>query len=115
MQDIEFTVQEGTLYMLQTRTGKRTGTSAVRIAVEMVKEGKDSTNTRRSSGSSAEEAFRTLCFRHARDRAEVPQANGQAGGAGYLRQPGRGGGQGGAVGRGGRQRGRQRIPKSPSA
>ena len=40
MQDIEFTVQEGTLYMLQTRTGKRTGTAAVRIAVEMVKEGK---------------------------------------------------------------------------
>ncbi|HEY1190755.1 MAG TPA: pyruvate, phosphate dikinase, partial [Gemmata sp.] len=39
MQDIEFTVQEGTLYMLQTRTGKRTGTAAVRIAVEMVKEG----------------------------------------------------------------------------
>jgi pyruvate,orthophosphate dikinase len=39
MQDIEFTVQEGTLYMLQTRSGKRTGTSAVRIAVEMVKEG----------------------------------------------------------------------------
>jgi pyruvate, orthophosphate dikinase len=38
MQDIEFTVQEGTLYMLQTRTGKRTGTAAVRIAVEMVKE-----------------------------------------------------------------------------
>jgi pyruvate,orthophosphate dikinase len=39
MQDIEFTVQEGKLYMLQTRTGKRTGTSAVRVAVEMVKEG----------------------------------------------------------------------------
>jgi pyruvate,orthophosphate dikinase len=39
MQDIEFTVQEGTLYMLQTRTGKRTGTAAVRIAVEMAKEG----------------------------------------------------------------------------
>jgi pyruvate,orthophosphate dikinase len=38
MQDIEFTVQEGKLYMLQTRTGKRTGTAAVRIAVEMVKE-----------------------------------------------------------------------------
>ncbi len=38
MQDIEFTVQEGTLYMLQTRTGKRTGTAAVRIAVELVKE-----------------------------------------------------------------------------
>jgi pyruvate,orthophosphate dikinase len=39
MQDIEFTVQEGTLYMLQTRTGKRTGTAAVRTAVEMVEEG----------------------------------------------------------------------------
>src|SRR5205814_3886544 len=38
MQDIEFTVQDGTLYMLQTRTGKRNGTAAVRIAVEMVKE-----------------------------------------------------------------------------
>ena len=39
MQDIEFTVERGTLYMLQTRTGKRTGSAAVRIAVEMVKEG----------------------------------------------------------------------------
>ena len=40
MQDIEFTVQDGTLYMLQTRSGKRTGTAAVRIAVEMANEGK---------------------------------------------------------------------------
>ena len=39
MQDIEFTVQDGTLYMLQTRTGKRTGSSAVRIAVEMANKG----------------------------------------------------------------------------
>src|SRR3954462_11913020 len=39
MQDIEFTVQDGVLYMLQTRSGKRTGTAAVGIAVEMVKEG----------------------------------------------------------------------------
>jgi pyruvate, orthophosphate dikinase len=38
MQDIEFTVQDTVLYMLQTRNGKRTGTAAVRIAVEMVKE-----------------------------------------------------------------------------
>jgi len=38
MQDFEFTVEEGTLYMLQTRNGKRTGVAAVRIAVEMVKE-----------------------------------------------------------------------------
>jgi pyruvate,orthophosphate dikinase len=39
VQDFEFTVQEGTLYLLQTRTGKRTGTAAVKIAVEMVNEG----------------------------------------------------------------------------
>ncbi|MFO0916393.1 MAG: pyruvate, phosphate dikinase [Pirellulales bacterium] len=38
MQDIEFTVERGTLFMLQTRTGKRTGAAAVRIACEMVKE-----------------------------------------------------------------------------
>ena len=38
MQDIEFTVQEGELFMLQTRTGKRTAHAAVRIAVEMVEE-----------------------------------------------------------------------------
>jgi pyruvate, orthophosphate dikinase len=39
VQDFEFTIQEGKLYMLQTRTGKRTGTAAVRIAVDMVEEG----------------------------------------------------------------------------
>ena len=38
MQDIEFTIEHGTLYMLQTRSGKRTGLAAVRIAVEMVEE-----------------------------------------------------------------------------
>ena len=38
MQDLEFTIQQGKLYMLQTRDGKRTGAAAVRIAVEMVKE-----------------------------------------------------------------------------
>ena len=39
MQDFEFTIENGKLYMLQTRNGKRTGASALRIAVEMVKEG----------------------------------------------------------------------------
>ncbi len=38
MQDVEFTVQEGKLWMLQTRTGKRTARAALRIAVEMVDE-----------------------------------------------------------------------------
>lgn len=39
MQDFEFTIQEDTLYMLQTRSGKRTGFAAVKIAVDMVEEG----------------------------------------------------------------------------
>jgi len=39
MQDIEFTIERGTLYMLQTRSGKRTGLAAVKIACDMVKEG----------------------------------------------------------------------------
>jgi pyruvate,orthophosphate dikinase len=38
MQDFEFTIQDGKLFMLQTRNGKRTGVAAVRIACEMVKE-----------------------------------------------------------------------------
>ncbi|HTW95154.1 MAG TPA: pyruvate, phosphate dikinase [Tepidisphaeraceae bacterium] len=38
VQDFEFTIERGKLYMLQTRTGKRTAAAAVRIAVEMVKE-----------------------------------------------------------------------------
>jgi len=39
MQDIEFTIQEGRFYMLQTRSGKRTGRASVKIAVDMVGEG----------------------------------------------------------------------------
>lgn len=39
MQDIEFTVQAGKLWMLQTRNGKRTAKAAIKIAVDMVKEG----------------------------------------------------------------------------
>ncbi len=39
MQDVEFTIQNGRLFMLQTRTGKRTGQAAVNIAVAMVEEG----------------------------------------------------------------------------
>jgi pyruvate,orthophosphate dikinase len=44
MQDIEFTVQQGKLYMLQTRNGKRTAAAAVKIAVDMVGENLISTN-----------------------------------------------------------------------
>ena len=39
MQDFEFTIENGKLFMLQTRNGKRTGAAALRVAVEMVKEG----------------------------------------------------------------------------
>jgi len=39
MQDFEFTIQDGRLYMLQTRNGKRTGKAAVRVAIQMVDEG----------------------------------------------------------------------------
>lgn len=39
MQDMEFTIQDGKLYLLQTRSGKRTGASAIKIAVDMVEEG----------------------------------------------------------------------------
>jgi pyruvate,orthophosphate dikinase len=39
MQDIEFTIQDSVLYMLQTRVGKRNGPAAIKMAVDMVKEG----------------------------------------------------------------------------
>src|SRR5881296_697697 len=39
MQDFEFTIQDGKLYMLQTRNGKRSGLAAVRVAIQMVEEG----------------------------------------------------------------------------
>lgn len=40
MQDMEFTIEDGKLYILQTRNGKRTGTAAVKIASDLVNEGK---------------------------------------------------------------------------
>lgn len=39
MQDIEFTIEQGKLYFLQTRNGKRTAKAALKIAVDLVKEG----------------------------------------------------------------------------
>ncbi len=39
MQDVEFTIQEGKLWMLQTRNGKRTGAAMIKIAVDMLEEG----------------------------------------------------------------------------
>jgi pyruvate,orthophosphate dikinase len=53
MQDVEFTIDRARLYMLQTRSGKRTGPAAVRIAVDMVSEGliDEETALRRVEGS----------------------------------------------------------------
>ena len=45
MQDLEFTIERNTLYMLQTRTGKRSASAAVHIAVDMVREGLIDKNT----------------------------------------------------------------------
>jgi pyruvate,orthophosphate dikinase len=39
MQDLEFTIQDGKLWLLQTRNGKRTGSAMVKIAMDMLKEG----------------------------------------------------------------------------
>ncbi|HAH59220.1 MAG TPA: pyruvate, phosphate dikinase, partial [Bacteroidales bacterium] len=39
MQDLEFTIQDGKLWMLQTRNGKRTGAAMVKIAMDMLKQG----------------------------------------------------------------------------
>ena len=51
MQDIEFTVERGTLWMLQTRTGKRTAKAALRIAVDMARGGADHARRRRCCAS----------------------------------------------------------------
>ena len=45
MQDMEFTIQDGKLWLLQTRNGKRTGAAMVKIAMDMLKEGKIDANT----------------------------------------------------------------------
>ena len=83
MQDIEFTVQEGTLYMLQTRTGKRTGTAAVRIAVEMVKEKliDETTAVKRVAPDS---------LNHLLQPQLDPKAKVEVGRPGHRRQPRRG-------------------------
>ena len=53
MQDFEFTIQDGKLYMLQTRNGKRTGPAAVRIAVDMVERRPDHEGRSRAARRSA--------------------------------------------------------------
>ena len=66
VQDFEFTVQDGKLYMLQTRNGKRTGPAAVRIAVEMV--GEKLITKQRSGAARRSAAARSAAASGARSR-----------------------------------------------
>ena len=50
MQDMEFTIERGKLYMLQTRNGKRTAAAALKIAVDLVDEGMITDRRGRSQG-----------------------------------------------------------------
>ncbi|HRE48243.1 MAG TPA: pyruvate, phosphate dikinase [Aggregatilineales bacterium] len=68
MQDVEFTIERGKLWMLQTRTGKRTGLAAVRIAVEMVEEGliSKATAVQRVDAESLNQLLHPMLDPHAR-------------------------------------------------
>ena len=107
MQDIEFTVEEGKLYLLQTRTGKRTAQAALRIAVEMAAEGL----------ISQEEAVardRSGPARPAAASDDRPDGEARGGGEGTERLARRGVGRDRARrrhGRGARQGGRRRDPR----
>ncbi len=63
MLDIEFTIQEKVLYMLQCRVGKRTGTAAVQIAMDYLKEGKidEKTAVMRVEASQLDEVLHPIC------------------------------------------------------
>lgn len=63
MQDTEFTVQDGKLFMLQTRNGKRTGPAALKIAIDLeaeVREGQGQVTGRRGGGSGCRAAERSM-------------------------------------------------------
>ena len=73
MQDIEFTIQEGKLYMLQCRIGKRTGLAALQMAMDMVEEGMidEKTAVMRVSPSQLDEILHPILDASAEKKAEV--------------------------------------------
>jgi pyruvate,orthophosphate dikinase len=73
VQDMEFTVERGTLYMLQTRTGKRTGAAAVKIAVDLVNEGviDKSTAVQRVEPAQLDQLLHPTITPQAKTRAQV--------------------------------------------
>ena len=84
MQDVEFTIEEGKLYILQTRSGKRTGFAAVRIAVEMAEEGlitEDEAILRIDPAEQLSQLLQPIFDPKAKARAKV-LARGLAGGPG---------------------------------
>ena len=83
MQDIEFTVQQNKLYMLQTRNGKRTAAASLRIAVEMAQRGAD--RPRRGGPAGQSRVARPAAASDARSEGAA-----HAAGQGPAGQPGRG-------------------------
>lgn len=73
MQDMEFTIQDGKLWMLQTRNGKRTGAAMVRMAVEMVAEGliDEKTAILRQEPSKLDELLHPVFEKKAKENAKV--------------------------------------------
>jgi pyruvate,orthophosphate dikinase len=73
MQDMEFTIQDGKLWMLQTRNGKRTGAAMVRMAVEMVAEGliDEKTAILRQEPAKLDELLHPVFEKKAKENAKV--------------------------------------------
>ena len=72
MQDIEFTVQQGKLYMLQTRTGKRTAQAALKIAADLADSG---VIGKRESGAAAGRSFLARSALASQTRSESDKDN----------------------------------------
>lgn len=73
MQDLEFTIQEGKLWILQTRNGKRTGASMVRIAMDMLREGRidEKTTLLRIEPNKLDELLHPVFDQDALEKAEI--------------------------------------------
>lgn len=70
MQDMEFTVQEGKLWFLQTRNGKRTGTAMVKIAMDLLREGEidEKTALKRCEPNKLDELLHPILTKRIKDR-----------------------------------------------
>jgi pyruvate,orthophosphate dikinase len=73
MQDVEFTIQDGKLYILQTRTGKRTAAAAIKIAVDMTRENRidEKKALQRVPASSVEQLLHPALVPEAKDAARA--------------------------------------------